>query len=817
LVRGKRVFVADIPGRYMSRELGTDSVGSPPRWGVPATNYGGEIMAYVTVRDNVPITAKQDESFVLSVGVGSRLLSTLMNERVVAALLILFMTFVLLLALSRTVLGATSDSRVANLLQETSVSEVDRTAGAVTLLKESSIELDEDGRERVRDYVAVQVFDNQAIADYGVIKIAYNSHNEEVTLDFARVLYSDGRIKAVAGDAVQVKTPADARMYTDLKFLTFALPTLERGATLEYQVTSAPRAQVIPGHWFSVFLLNRAQESPLTGQHRIDPALRARLTVSVPERRELVYTTENIELSPQVVTRGERRTYTWEAAGVPGIPVEPQTGEILDRVPRVVLSTIAHWKTLHDWAVRVFVPSSQPTPALEVLARQVTKDATTRSEKIEALFYFVQEKLRYIATDLYRGGVKPHTAEEVWANRYGDCKDQTMLLVALLRAADVDAYPALVNILGEGTLSIDVPMLHFTHMVTYVPNGASGLWIDSSGDATAFPGLDWTSKDRWAFIIDDDGGVLVKTPGSEPEDNQVRVDVDFEFSGRNIVGHMSLETSGAASDRLKAALSLNPDRDKFVRTIVKSVSPKARILGLDFPGLGDPRAPFAATARFELSVAWQLGQDFAQSIGMVPMLSFTRLLELPEPRLRKTDYFIGLPMQLTQAFHYPAPSDAYEANILSPVRFVETPHMSHYKSVDRTGSGVTVGHRIVLKQTTVPRDEYEDFHASVQDMLEASEAIFVFKERKTPRVPKASAASVGSTGNEGPAARLRRARMFLKKGRYVEARTLVEEILPAAPQNGEAHYLLGVALGQLDEYGPSAAAFKKASEFGYTP
>ena len=153
---------------------------------------------------------------------------------------------------------------------------------------------------------------------------------------------------------------------------------------------------------------------------------------------------------------------------------------------------------------------------------------------------------------------------------------------------------------------------------------------------------------------------------------------------------------------------------------------------------------------------------------MGAMLSLTQLLELPEPRFRRTDYFIGLPMQLTQAFHYPAPSEAYEANIISPVRSVETPHISHLRSVGRTGSGVNVLHRIVLKRTTVPRDEYEDFHASVQDMLEASEAMFVFKERKTPREPKASAASVGSTGNEGPAARLRRARMFLRKGRYVD-------------------------------------------------
>ena len=65
--------------------------------------------------------------------------------------------------------AAASDSRVAGILQSATVREVDRRAGAVTLLKETTLELDESASEHSRTYVAVQVFDDQAIADYAEI------------------------------------------------------------------------------------------------------------------------------------------------------------------------------------------------------------------------------------------------------------------------------------------------------------------------------------------------------------------------------------------------------------------------------------------------------------------------------------------------------------------------------------------------------------------------------------------------------------------------------------------------------------------------
>ncbi len=58
---------------------------------------------------------------------------------------------------------------------------------------------------------------------------------------------------------------------------------------------------------------------------------------------------------------------------------------------------------------------------------------------------FVQEEVRYLAVDLGHGaGVLPSGAGSALRRRFGDCKDKSVLLAALLRALGVDAWPVLV-------------------------------------------------------------------------------------------------------------------------------------------------------------------------------------------------------------------------------------------------------------------------------------------------------------------------------------------------------------------------------------
>lgn len=60
-------------------------------------------------------------------------------------------------------------------------------------------------------------------------------------------------------------------------------------------------------------------------------------------------------------------------------------------------------------------------------------------EKIEAVFYWVQDNIRYIAFENGIMGFKPEAASKVYQNRYGDCKGMANLLKEMLKICGYDA------------------------------------------------------------------------------------------------------------------------------------------------------------------------------------------------------------------------------------------------------------------------------------------------------------------------------------------------------------------------------------------
>ncbi|MDN3684408.1 transglutaminase domain-containing protein [Vibrio sinaloensis] len=53
--------------------------------------------------------------------------------------------------------------------------------------------------------------------------------------------------------------------------------------------------------------------------------------------------------------------------------------------------------------------------------------------------------MRYLGMENGIGSHAPRQPEQILQQGYGDCKDKTLLLTALLRAIGVEAHPALVS------------------------------------------------------------------------------------------------------------------------------------------------------------------------------------------------------------------------------------------------------------------------------------------------------------------------------------------------------------------------------------
>ncbi|NIT60348.1 MAG: DUF3857 domain-containing protein, partial [Aliifodinibius sp.] len=146
------------------------------------------------------------------------------------------------------------DPEVKKLIEQTPMKKNYKESGAVILLKEGRDVVNADGTTKYTGHIVGKILDKKAKTDHNQIVIGFNSYYEDISLDYARTIRADGTIQEVSKDAIQIKTSGESsRRYTDMRRLTFSLPSLKVGSVFEYQYTERQKRPIIPDEWVAGF------------------------------------------------------------------------------------------------------------------------------------------------------------------------------------------------------------------------------------------------------------------------------------------------------------------------------------------------------------------------------------------------------------------------------------------------------------------------------------------------------------------------------------------------------------------------------------
>ncbi|HET9743694.1 MAG TPA: transglutaminase domain-containing protein [Terriglobales bacterium] len=163
----------------------------------------------------------------------------------------------------------------------------------------------------------------------------------------------------------------------------------------------------------------------------------------------------------------------------------------------------------------------------EAVSRRVSQSAlaltlpqsASRDETISALVSLLHKRVRYTGVEFGESQLIPEPPSETLKRGYGDCKDKSSLLVAMLKSRGIPAYLALLETGPGQDLNPELPgMGTFDHAIVYVP-GKSDLWIDATAEYTRAGNLPVDDQGRLALIVKSGTTALVKTPESAASDN----------------------------------------------------------------------------------------------------------------------------------------------------------------------------------------------------------------------------------------------------------------------------------------------------------
>jgi hypothetical protein len=184
------------------------------------------------------------------------------------------------------------------------------------------------------------------------------------------------------------------------------------------------------------------------------------------------------------------------------------------------------WGATMAWFDEMSRAALTADPRIQELADRLTTSVTDPEARTQAISQFVRDKVRYVQIYLGDGGWRPHPAGLVLEKLYGDCKDMSHLLVALLRASGVNAWPVLTNAASETGFRPEIPSPCFDHCIvvaelpespvnvgrgrpaTIDSQGRRFVFIDPTAKQVAYGWIPEQLEDRWALFI----GVPVDTP-----------------------------------------------------------------------------------------------------------------------------------------------------------------------------------------------------------------------------------------------------------------------------------------------------------------
>ena len=693
---------------------------------------------------------------------------------------------------------------------------------ALILKHQRALTAQSDGTTKLKIYVCGVVFDEKAANDYSQIAILYNSYYEDIHLEYAHSIQETGDIIEVSRDAIQIKTLPEfsgTKRYSDSKLFTFSLPALQPGACFEFLIIRDIKP-VVPNYWvrsmpFSFKLLS---QSPMMSP-RIDPVFNSTVKVKTPADQPFSYIPDQCNPQPVIEKMKKGTCYTWKMKKVPKLVYEKHMPNEDYFRPSIECSSITNWAEVDKWAYQRFVPNAIPDEAIRRKVIELTSGLADPDAKIKAIFDYIQKNVEYIGTDLGRGGYVPHGAEVVFKNKYGDCKDQTVLFMAMLKSLGIDARPALLNTFPRREVLKKIPSPYFNHVIVYIPGTQKELWLDTVA-MNPFPALLWANQGRSAFIVNGKGGRFKTTPKECIDSNRAEMNFHYTLKDQILAVEMEINATGAVSDIIKGTFRniTEEKRKAFIRDWLKKMNPSIEPKSVEFSDLSDPDRPLFihASCKFSQTISDTVTQLPFSFTFLVPLTFFTALNPLPSPLDRKTDFVVGYGCTIKGKWTYSADNENFVVFQLPDLESMDTAYVSFQEQVLEQKNSVKATAELILKKDHIPIHHYNEFYNDIQKVIKRGTKTITLGRKKVDH----DALVLEAQLNNAPDSHenmLALAKHYLKIGKYEDAQKLLEQASTLNQESGEIHYFLGVALGYNNEMEAAQKEFETAGRLGFMP
>ena len=391
-------------------------------------------------------------------------------------------------------------------------------ASALYLLCDENIYLTEKDQLISDNHYVIKILNDRGKEAFGEVTLTYDSTYEKLELVYARTIKPDGTVVTVGDKNIRdVSLYMNFPLYSNVRARIISMPEVTAGSVIEYKV-KVYQSQLPNKKDFSTIYWLQMDEPILWQKSKIDVPASKSLRYKIVNAS---YNTFGFDMTPKVLQKANRKIYSIEFKNVPQIIPESSMPPMARANPYILFTTLESWGDIYTWWRDLYRDKIVPDAAMKAKVGELTKDKETPEEKLKAIYDFCAQEVRYVAVEYGDAGFEPHKAAEIFANKYGDCKDKAILLISMLQAAGLEAFPVLISTQDSLDLQEDMPTLLFNHAIAATKLSNRIVFMDVTANTVVFGDLPLGDQDRETLVFFKDHYELVKTPLFQPEHNKL--------------------------------------------------------------------------------------------------------------------------------------------------------------------------------------------------------------------------------------------------------------------------------------------------------
>lgn len=387
-------------------------------------------------------------------------------------------------------------------------------------------------------------------------------YNDNLTISDTQIRYNTG--KKIPSTKVCGNYEVDGIFYSDARLCSYKFNFLHEGTEVSFK---SQLKYSDPKYLTKVFF------------HDHLPVENREISFTIPNTIVVELVEQNFDgfnIEKTVAENPDSKTYRYTISNIKAMKSEANSLGNLHYYPHILVITkefktptgphkvISSVDDLYNWYSSLVREVNNDNTVFKQQVERLISATKNPEDKIRAIYYWVQDNIKYIAFEDGIAGFRPEAAQNVYNNRYGDCKGMANLTKEMLKVAGFDAR---LTWIGTNRIpyTYDIPTLAVdNHMICTVYNGDKEYILDPTEKYIALGRHAERIQGKEMLIENGNAFIVRKIPVTDFNSNLISRSETISLDGDILKGQGIVNFNGESKTQILYLSSHSKNEDKKI-------------------------------------------------------------------------------------------------------------------------------------------------------------------------------------------------------------------------------------------------------------